>query len=395
LIAIGIVMSKSVIISIIGGAIVAVALVLNFVLEGTDEDGDAAPGRAGDVTVKSGVQNPAPRPAKPQNAAKPETAAKAAAKPAPQTASKPPPAPPAAPPPARPAPGPVEPSFDIVRINPEGDTVMAGRAAANAMVRIFDGGKPIGEVQANRRGEWVFVPTRPLAPGSRKLSLSASVAGAKAVASGSEVVLVIPERGKDIAGRAAAKPSQPLALRVPRDESKPVEVLQKPGPASQPANAKAGAGQGPEVMKFTVDAVDYDDAGRLDIIGSGPAGGLVHLYLDNKFLGRATASQGGRWRQRPKDPVAPGIYTLRADRIDAKGKVLARLEVHFARSVPLRGIAPGSLVVVRPGNSLWRIARRSYGSGFKYTVIYDANRNQIRNQDMIFPGQVFQLPSIN
>jgi nucleoid-associated protein YgaU len=366
LIAIGIGMNKSVIISIIGGAIVAVALVLNFVLEGTDDSRDAAPGRAGDVTVKSGVQDPAPSPAKPQTASKqPKT--------------------PAALPPAGSAPaGPVEPSFDIVRINPEGDTVMAGRAAANAKVRIYDGGKLIGEVQANRRGEWVFVPTHPLAPGSRKLSLSARVAGAKAVASGSEVVLVIPEKGKDIAGRAAATPSQPLALRVPRDESKSVEVLQKPG-----------AGAATKVMKFTVDAVDYDDAGRLDIVGSGPAGGLVHLYLDNKFLGRATASQRGRWRQRPKGPVAPGIYTLRADHIDAKGKVLARLEVHFARSVPLRGIAPGSLVVVRPGNSLWRIARRSYGSGFKYTVIYDANRNQIRNQNMIFPGQVFQLPSIN
>lgn len=361
-------MNKSVIISIIGGAIVAVALVLNFVLEGTDDGGDTAPGRAGDVTVKSGARNPAPSPANPQTVAGPNAANNSAA----QTASKP-------------LTGPVQPSFDIVRINPEGDTVMAGRAAANAKVRIFDGGKLIGEVQANRRGEWVFVPTSPLAPGSRKLSLSASVAGAKAVASGSEVVLVIPERGKDIAGRTVANPSQALALRVPRDESKPVEVLQKPGLAGQAA----------EVMKFAVDAVDYDDAGRLDIFGSGPAGGLVHLYLDNNFLGRATASRSGRWRQRPKDPVAPGIYTLRADHIDAKGKVLSRLEVHFARSVPLRGIAPGSLVVVRPGNSLWRIARRSYGSGFKYTVIYDANRNQIRNQDMIFPGQVFQLPSIN
>ena len=376
-------MNKSVIISIIGGAIVAVALVLNFVLEGTDDGGDAAPGRAGDVTVKSGAQDPAPSPAKPQTAAKPQSTNKAAGKPVAQPASKAPPA------------GPIQPSFDIVRINPEGDTVMAGRAAANATVRVFDGGKLIGEVQANRRGEWVFVPTSLLAPGSRKLSLSASVAGAKAVASGSEVVLVIPEKGKDIAGRAAPIPSKPLALRIPRDGSKPVEVLQKPGPARTPTSAKPGAGAAPEGKIFAVDAVDYDDAGRLDIIGSGPAGGLVHLYLDNKFLGRATASQSGRWRQRPKDPVAPGIYTLRADRIDAKGKVLARLEVHFARSVPLRGIAPGSLVVVRPGNSLWRIARRSYGSGFKYTVIYDANRNQIRNQDMIFPGQVFQLPSIN
>jgi hypothetical protein len=63
------------------------------------------------------------------------------------------------------------PSFDIVRITPQGDTVMAGRARPGAKVEIYDGRTKIGEVTADKRGEWVFVPTSPLAPGSRKLSL--------------------------------------------------------------------------------------------------------------------------------------------------------------------------------------------------------------------------------
>ena len=273
---------------------------------------------------------------------------------------------------------------------------MAGRAEPSSKVSIFDGGKLIGKAQANRRGEWVFVPTSPLPPGSRHLSLRADGPSGQKQKSDSDVVLVVPERGKDIAGRAAAKPSLPLALRVPHDASRPVEVLQKPtvAPAHPPAPG-ARTTANPSILRFAVDAVDYDDRGQLDIIGTAPAGNLVHLYLDNKFLGRAITSSGGRWRQRPNEPVAPGIYTLRADRVDTNGNVLARLEVHFSRSMPLKGIAPGSLVVVRPGNSLWRIARRSYGSGFKYTIIYDANRNQIKDQNLIFPGQVFQLPSIN
>ena len=44
------------------------------------------------------------------------------------------------------------------------------------------------------------------------------------------------------------------------------------------------------------------------------------------------------------------------------------------------------------GNSLWRIARRAYGSGFDYIIIYRANQDQIRNPDLIYPGQVFKLP---
>jgi len=53
------------------------------------------------------------------------------------------------------------------------------------------------------------------------------------------------------------------------------------------------------------------------------------------------------------------------------------------------------VVVVRPGNSLWRIARQTYGTGFQFTVIYEANRMQIKDADLIYPGQVFKLPTIN
>ncbi|MEL7488070.1 MAG: LysM peptidoglycan-binding domain-containing protein, partial [Pseudomonadota bacterium] len=48
--------------------------------------------------------------------------------------------------------------------------------------------------------------------------------------------------------------------------------------------------------------------------------------------------------------------------------------------------------IVQPGNSLWRIARRAYGSGFQYTVIYEANADQIRDPDLIYPGQIFEVP---
>jgi nucleoid-associated protein YgaU len=49
--------------------------------------------------------------------------------------------------------------------------------------------------------------------------------------------------------------------------------------------------------------------------------------------------------------------------------------------------------VVSRGDSLWRISRRIYGHGIRYTVIYDANQDQIRNPDLIYPGQVFVLPN--
>jgi nucleoid-associated protein YgaU len=49
-------------------------------------------------------------------------------------------------------------------------------------------------------------------------------------------------------------------------------------------------------------------------------------------------------------------------------------------------------LVVR-GESLWRISQRIYGEGMRYTVIYSANHDQIRNPHLIYPGQTFVLPN--
>ena len=313
---------------------------------------------------------------------------------APPPAAVPAPAPPAqTAPSAQPAPpartaaaAPAKPSFDIVRINPRGDTVMAGRAEPGARVQILDGDKVLGEATADARGEWVFVPAEPLPPGNRQLSLRIVGTGDRPVmTSDSNVVLVVPEKGKDIAGRPSEEPSQPLALKVPSEGGGATEVLQKPTPPAPAAPAPA----------VTIDAVDYDDSGQLNVSGTGVPDGQVHLYLNNEFLGRSPTGADGRWRQSPERTVAPGVYSVRADQVDDAGKVLARIEVIFARSTVLTDVPPGTLFVVQPGNSLWRIARRTYGRGVRFTVIFEANRKQIRDADLIYPGQVFRLPSIN
>jgi nucleoid-associated protein YgaU len=61
----------------------------------------------------------------------------------------------------------------------------------------------------------------------------------------------------------------------------------------------------------------------------------------------------------------------------------------------IEGVARDKSLIVRPGNSLWRIARQSYGAGDHYTIIYSANRDRIGDPDLIYPGQVFTLPSMN
>lgn len=299
-----------------------------------------------------------------------------AAKPAPGPAT--PPASLSTPTPARPSDAPV---FDVVRINPKGDTVIAGRALPHSNVTVLDGGNPIGKAIADGRGEWVFVPTQPLPSGSRQLALEMQTADGRTVPSDSVVVLVVPERDRDIAGQPAKGNAQALALRVPREGAGGSTVLQKPS-----ADAAKG---------LIIDTVDYDDRGGLSISGRASPRARVQLYLDNRHVGRTEAGPDGRWRVTPGDPVAPGNYRLRADELGPQGKVAARVEMPFARAEPLKELQPGTFVVVQPGNSLWRLARSAYGRGTQYTVIFEANQEQIRDPDMIYPGQVFQIPVTN
>ncbi|WP_054300936.1 LysM peptidoglycan-binding domain-containing protein, partial [Gemmobacter sp. LW-1] len=55
---------------------------------------------------------------------------------------------------------------------------------------------------------------------------------------------------------------------------------------------------------------------------------------------------------------------------------------------PLRPVS----VTVQPGFTLWRIARENFGDGVLYVKVFDANKDQIRNPDLIYPGQVFLIP---
>jgi nucleoid-associated protein YgaU len=72
------------------------------------------------------------------------------------------------------------------------------------------------------------------------------------------------------------------------------------------------------------------------------------------------------------------------------GKVTGRLALPLQRDPP--PAVGAAAYTVQPGNSLWRIARRSYGAGTEYIEIYRANQRQISNPNRIFPGQVLAVP---
>ncbi|WP_449233242.1 LysM peptidoglycan-binding domain-containing protein [Azospirillum doebereinerae] len=343
---------------------------------------------------------PAPAPAKP--AARVATATPPVAAPAPAAPRVAPATVPAPAAPASVAPS-ASPSFDVVRVAPDGATVMAGRAAPGASVTVKDGETALGSVKADGRGEWVLLPDQPLAPGTRELNLSETRPGAEAPIPAEKVVVVVVPEAVDKAAPVASSASSEsvsvaLAVAVPRDglpAGGPAmggsSLLQAPPVPVQGASAGAPVPPG----GVSVETMDYDPAGRVALGGRATPNSSVQLYLDNILVGRAHTDPQGHWRLSPEKLIDPGIYTLRADQVGDSGKVLARAELPVQVSALPADLTDKRRVVVQPGNSLWRLARRTYGDGVLYTTIYAANREQIRDPDMIYPGQIFALPQVN
>ena len=263
------------------------------------------------------------------------------------------------------------PRFDLVRVAPNGAAVLAGRAEPGAQVTVRDGEREFGRTLADPRGYWMLMPAVPLPPGGRELTLSSRTGdGAEAKADGA-VLLVVPE---------PAHPA-PAALAVLVPDQAPPRVLQSPQ-----GEAKTGG-------RLGLDAVDYGERGDVRFAGSAPPGAPVRVYVDDVAVGDAVADGQGRWAMTPGAAVPTGLRRLRVDQLSPRGRVSARVELPFQRSTLLASAVAGGQVVVQPGQNLWQVARKVYGSGVRYTVIYQANRDQIRDPARIYPGQAFSLPA--
>ena len=259
------------------------------------------------------------------------------------------------------------PSFDVVRIGPKGQAVIAGRAASGAEVTVRDGDRVLGQVRADAQGQFVLIPDAALPPGGRELTLSARVANGVAVAGADSVFLLVPT--------PAEVATAPVAVLLPRDAAPP-RVL-------------AGA----RPRKLGLDTVDYDESGSIRFAGAAPPDSVIRLYVDNRPIGDVTVDPAGQWSLKPTDAVAPGVHALRVDQLSPQGRVLSRVELPFQRAAaPAAPDHTPDHTIVQPGQNLWRIARQSYGQGTRFTVIYLANQDQIRDANRIYPGQVFAVP---
>ncbi len=311
------------------------------------------------------------------------------------------------------------PDFDVVRIAPDGSAVVAGRSDPEAIVTGLVNGAEVFRETADADGRFVALFDLPPSAGPRVLTLStrgddgtevpsaasvlvapttatATAAGGvatEATAPPTAVSEVEPpqpgmaESAEDVPAAEEVAAAAPPATLLVTDES--LRVLQ-PGPSDVPPR------------NITIDAIGYSATGEVQLAGRGPAGSSVRLYLNNEPVLDTRIAEDGTWGG-TLNAVLPGIYTLRADQIDASGRVASRYETPFQRETPetlaasvtadgANASGAPARVTVQPGFTLWGIASARYGEGIRYVQVFEANRDQIRDPDLIYPGQVFVVP---
>jgi nucleoid-associated protein YgaU len=324
------------------------------------------------------------------------------------------------------------PVFDVARIGPAGEAVIAGRAAPGASVELLRAGTVHDKTVADQSGEFVFVPN-PLPPGDYSLTLRATQSDGTVLTSKNSVAVAL----------RSGKPDVVLAL-----SEKPPGAL----PGGKPDASRSA--------DIAIVAVESKESGKLYVSGRSEPGATVKLYLNGSYIAATTASAEGRVAFAIGSGITPGNYRVRLDVVDGAAGLRSRAEGSFsapalsasasataaAPSAPSAPDAPGSAsvaglaeakpsldgggsvgrqlsasaasasgpapqvsaaaiepegvavvprigtAVVNRGDNLWHISRSTYGHGVRYSKIYDANRHQIRNPAVIFPGQIFVLP---
>lgn len=343
------------------------------------------------------------------------------------------------------------PTFDIVRVEPDGNAVLAGLSAPGSKIEIMSGNQVLARATANSAGEWALVLDEPLPVGGHQIAVrNISNEGGEPLVSVQNVTVAVPEKALESAivmldepGEPSAVWQSPATIIRPEATEQPA-VLPDPGSSAETvpsdsanvaddsSDASATASvepkvpdQEPDKPLVTIEAVETEGEEDLLVAGASRPKASIRLFLDNKLIGETVAGPVGRWSFQTTQTVPEGRLVLRAEQVErSSGVVLARREVPFERDPKIVGslaatFDPGDAidddirggtatgrdnikisgemirlqrVVVGRGDNLWTIARRIYGSGVRYTTLYSANEDQIRDPASVFPDQVLVVP---
>ena len=278
------------------------------------------------------------------------------------------------------------PAFATVGVDHRGRASFTGTAGPGDKLSILSGDKVLGRGRADEAGSWSIAFKMPRVTVREELRIRSLRAGGDSVDGPQRVQVVPPER-----------PGGLPVLRIVSAAPVPEEPFSAPGPDAD----------GEPNVGIIIETVDTDDTGKVSLAGRADAGATMRLEMGGKAVGTAKVGRDGRWALEARNTTGREVKMVRVVLVGAKGKQID------ASTLPLRLPGPsvitsaagsqvdrvhavasggGRWVKVRRGDSLWKLARRHYGNGAKWTRILKANRRRISDPDLILPGWRLRLP---
>ncbi|MBB3568545.1 LysM peptidoglycan-binding domain-containing protein [Rhizobium sp. BK491] len=253
------------------------------------------------------------------------------------------------------------PSFDVLRVEPDGSTVIAGSAEPNAKLEIVDGEKVVTTTNAGPSGDFAAVLDNPLPPGDHELVLRATGKDGKAVNSEEVATVSVPKdnstqvlamvskpgaasriitapsakQGRVTAGEQDASAADTQAKATDKPAATADAKLQQDGTAIASANPAAGtatppAGKTEADQDVMVNAVEIEND-HIFVAGTAKPNAKVRAYADDKLIGENVAGADGHFVVDGPMPLAVGDHKIRVDVLDGAGKVVVRTSVNFTR----------------------------------------------------------------
>ena len=265
------------------------------------------------------------------------------------------------------------PTFDVLRVEPDGSVLIAGKAASDAHVDVLSGADVLGATKAESNGDFAIILGNPLKPGDYQLVLRATGPDGKSAASSETAtvsvpttvngpvlalveapgkpsrIITVPEKPTETAQVATAEPA-PVAPAgetpaapsdsVPADtvaaDTVPADTVPAdtvPADASPSVTAEvavSGEVKAPvaepaapaTVAQFvTIEAVETED-GKIFIAGSAKGVVTVRLYVNDQALGDAKPGEGDRFLGEFTKKLPAGDYIVRAEGLAADGATM-------------------------------------------------------------------------
>ena len=274
--------------------------------------------------------------------------------------------------------------IEVIRVRPDGSLVIAGKGIPNSKIEIISGSTVIATTTSDKVGEFVAVPGKQLSRGEYLLSFKQINENGNVIIANKSVAINVTGKKNDI----------PIVAIVDGQGKVGARVIQAPGLIDKSSSKE-------EDQNITINnrkpyiailAMTYDTK-----IGQLMLSGIAHsgVQVNAGFSGKETSSTkilNEEWSLSIPGTLISGKQKIFAVLLGKKGEILSKNSINITGKA-IQNANGKTFVIVQKGDALWNIAFNRLGLGNRYIDIVKLNKDKINNPDLIYPKQLFVIPT--